>query len=116
MKKQIRYINWIVVVAVGFLFCAGYGGFILAKRNWHVCIISVGPNPEIKERIYRKECYVVDDSFLDVPRVNVPYYFVMESDGCVKWLFSPNYLFEEFTDIYLKQLRSAYDIFECRTE
>lgn len=99
-----------------FLFCAGYGGFILAKRNWHVCIISVGPNPEIKERIYRKECYVVDDSFLDVPRVNVPYYFVMESDGCVKWLFSPNYLFEEFTDIYLKQLRSAYDIFECRTE
>ena len=78
----------------------------------HICIISVGYNPEIKERIYRKECYVVDDAFLDVPRVNMPYYFVLEKDGNIKWLFSPNYLFKEFTEIYLKHLNVECSVFK----
>ena len=75
--------------------------------NNHVCIISVNHNPEVKERIYKKKCYYVDESFLNVPQMNMPYYFVLDKDGYVDCLFAPNSLFKECTSLYWKLL-------ECR--
>lgn len=80
--------------------------------NNHICVVSVNPNPEVKERIYKKKCYYVDESFLNVPQINMPYYFVLDKDGSVDCLFAPNSLFKEYTSLYWSQLRS--EIFECR--
>lgn len=85
------------------------GGF---SENKHVCIISLDSNPEIKERIYKKECYVVDKALLDVPQINMPYYFILDKDKHVKYLFAPNSLFKEYTTVYWKRLKSEYKVFE----
>lgn len=83
------------------------------SRNEHICIISVNSNPEIKERIYKKKCYVVDETLLDVPKANMPYYFVLNKEGHVEFLFAPNFLFKECTTIYWKQLKSNYEVFKA---
>lgn len=76
--------------------------------NKHICIISVGLNPEIKERIYKKEYYITDKPLLNVPKANMPYYFVLDKDGHVEYLFAPNFSFKEHTDTYWRQLKQKY--------
>ena len=44
-------------------------------------IISLGDNPEIKERIYKKKVYVTETALIDVPKAYMPYYFVLNEDG-----------------------------------
>lgn len=80
------------------------------SNNEHICIISVEFNPEIRERIYKKKCYFVDDGLLTVPQSNIPYYFVINQGGSVEYLFTPNSLFNEYTNIYLQQLKLKYKI------
>lgn len=76
--------------------------------NKHACIISVNANPEIKERIYKKECYVTDLALLNIPQTNMPYYFILEKNGSVNHLFAPNLLFEKYVDIYFNFLKCKY--------
>lgn len=78
------------------------------SSNKHICIISVNSNPEIKERIYKKECHVIDKPLLNVPQTNMPYYFILNANGSVECLFTPNFLFKKHTHTYWKLLKRKY--------
>ena len=69
-------------------------------------IISLGDNPEIKERIYKKKVYVTETALIDVPKAYMPYYFVLNEDGKVSHLFCPNSAFEDHTTAYLTKVAS----------
>lgn len=78
------------------------------SENKNICIISVGANPEIKERLYKKTCYVVDKALINAPQANLPYYFVVDTQGVIKDLFSPNFLFKKHVATYWKNLKLKY--------
>lgn len=73
-------------------------------RSKNLCIISLGDNPEIKERIYKKRIYIIDKPLLHVSKAYMPYYFVLEENGNVRSLFCPNSAFEEYTSLYLAKI------------
>lgn len=77
-------------------------------ENKHICIISVGVNPEIKERLYKKKCYIADSDLINLSSKNIPYYFVITEQGCVKDLFSPNFLFKKHVAFYWQALKLKY--------
>lgn len=79
------------------------GETFLSER---VCVVSVGFNPEIKERVYQKKCYVSEAPLIDVPKVYMPYYFVVYPDGHVRYLFCPNSAFEVYTSLYWAKMKS----------
>lgn len=79
-------------------------GALFGSKN--VCIISLGDNPEIKERIYKKRVYITDRPLLAVPKAYMPYYFILEENGSVNSLFCPNSAFEEHTSAYLANIGS----------
>lgn len=81
------------------------------SNSRHICLVSIDFNPEIKERVYKKKCYFVDKALLDVPQVNMPYYFILNKDGSVEFLFAPNSLFKEYTALYWKQLNQKFKEF-----
>lgn len=78
------------------------------STNMHVCIISVGSNPEIKERIYKKTCYTIEKSLINTLHPNMPYYFILNKDGKISQLYNPNYLFKEYTNIYWEQMNKLH--------
>lgn len=78
------------------------------SNNRHICIISTGVNPEIKERIYKKRCYITDNPLFNVSQANMPYYFVVDKNGHIECLFTPNFLFKEYTAAYWRQLKRRY--------
>lgn len=85
------------------------------SKNNHICIISTSENPAIKKRIYRKDCYISQTALFNVPQTDRPYYLVLTEEGCVRYLFYPNGLYEKYTTQYLDFLDSTYRLSMCGT-
>lgn len=70
----------------------------------HLCIISLGDNPEVKERIYKKKVFVVDEMLINVPKAYMPYYFMLDRDGRISRLFCPDSSFDKYTFLYWENI------------
>ena len=85
-------------------------------RNKQVCIISLGDNPEMKERIYKKKIFVTDQPLIDVPKTYMPYYFIVNNEGDISHLFCPNSAFKNYTSVYWEKIKSMISSSPCEVQ
>ena len=74
------------------------------QDNEQVILLTRGIEERFKNSLYGKPVYSIKDDEINVLDSNVPIYFLFDQDLVLKFVFVPDELLPEYTDLYLSTI------------